>query len=84
MIIRSFSFYKNILKNRKKIYIYQTIILHVLQLLKKDKSITKTRTKKEKKGFQKTLLVRSQTNFSTDDVQLLILEIVVPTVHEYK
>lgn len=58
-----------------------TIILHVLQLLKKRQ---KKQNKKEwkKKQKQKTVLVRSQTNFSKDDVQLLIPEIVVHTVHE--
>lgn len=39
---------------------------------------------KRKKKKQETVLVRSPTNFSEDDVQLLIPEIVVHTVHEYK
>lgn len=53
--------------------------------LKKTKAKQKQEQKrKKKKEFQKTLLVRSLQNFSKGDVQLLILEIVVPTVHEYK
>lgn len=60
----------------------QIIILHVLQLLKKDKKAKQKQEKKTKK--QETVLVRSPTNFSEDDVQLLIPEIVVHTVHEYK
>lgn len=49
-------------------------------------SIVKKRKKqnKNKKKKQETVLVRSPTNFSEDDVQLLIPEIVVHTVHEYK
>ena len=61
----------------------QIIILHVLQLLKKDKKAKQKHEKKTKKK-QETVLVRSPTNFSEDDVQLLIPEIVVHTVHEYK
>lgn len=38
----------------------------------------------KRKKKQETVLVRSPTNFSEDDVQLLIPEIVVHTVHEYK
>ena len=53
----------------------------MLQLLKKK---TKKQNKKKKKKKQETVLVRSPTNFSEDDVQLLIPEIVVHTVHEYK
>lgn len=57
MIIRSFSFYKNILKNRKKIYIYQTIILHVLQLFKKREKHNKNKNKKgKKKDFKRLCL----------------------------
>lgn len=59
----------------------QIIILHVLQLLKKDKKQNKNKKKTNK---QETVLVRSPTNFSEDDVQLLIPAIVVHTVHEYK
>ena len=61
----------------------QIIILHVLQLLKKRQK-SETKTWKEEKKKQETVLVRSPTNFSEDDVQLLIPEIVVHTVHEYK
>lgn len=49
----------------------------------KKRQKSKTKTWKEKKK-QETVLVRSPTNFSEDDVQLLIPEIVVHTVHEYK
>lgn len=50
-------------KTGKKIYIYQTIILHVLQLLKKDKSITKTWTKKEKKRISKDFACKKSDKF---------------------
>lgn len=50
-------------------------------------SIVKKNEKKQNKNKKKkteNVLVRSPTNFSEDNVQLLIPEIVVHTVHEYK
>lgn len=63
MIIRSFSFYKNILKNRKKIYIYQTIILHVLQLFKKREKHNKNKNKKWKKRISKDFACKKSDKF---------------------
>ena len=40
--------------------------------------------KKIEKNSEETVLVQSQTNYSGEEVQLLISEIVVHNVHEYK
>lgn len=72
---------KNIFKNimQKKCSDHNFTCASIVK--KKTKKAKQKRVKKNKTK-QKTVLVRSQTNFSKDDVQLLIPEIVVHTVHE--
>lgn len=74
---------KNIFKNmmqKKKTSDHNFTCASIVK--KNEKKQNKNKKKKQKK--QETVLVRSPTNFSENNVQLLIPEIVVHTVHEYK